>query len=73
MDWISIKDSVPEYEVEVLTTDGTYCNVAERDRTTKRGEVFLRAGNEDNQDEITVTHWMPLPDLPVKPSEGHKP
>jgi hypothetical protein len=61
MDWISINDSVPEYEVEVLTTDGKYCNVAERVRTTKRGEVFLRAGMTGDQDEITVTHWMPLP------------
>lgn len=68
MDWTSIKDGIlPAYEVEVLTTDGKYCNVGERVCTNKHGEIFKRAGTEGEQDEITVTHWMPLPELPHKP------
>lgn len=65
-DWISIKERVPEYNVEVLTTDGKYCNVAERDRTTKNGEVFMQGGEEGDQKVVTVTHWMELPSLPSR-------
>jgi Protein of unknown function (DUF551) len=67
--WISIEDHVPPYETEVLTTDGTYCNVAERTCTTKNGEVFKLAGQSEADGEregVPVTHWMELPPLPVK-------
>lgn len=66
--WISIKDrdQLPACEFEVLTTDGTYCNVAERSHTNKSGEVFVQAALEGEQKEVKVTHWMPLPVLPGK-------
>jgi hypothetical protein len=73
MNWISIKDQVPEFEHEVLTTDGTYQNVAERVRTTKHGEVFTLGGVGEDQDAVTVTHWMELPELPGKNAEPSKP
>lgn len=63
--WIDIREAVPPYEVEVLTTDGTYCNVAERTRTTKHGEVFELAEEEGGEREtVRVTYWMVLPLLP---------
>lgn len=49
MSWTRVEDAVPEYNVEVLTTDGKYCNVAERDHTNKAGEVFLQGGPEGDQ------------------------
>ena len=75
MNWISIKEQVPPYEKEVLTTDGTYCNVAERTRTTKHGEIFELAGEEDGGDRetVTVTHWMELPPLPSAHTSSAEP
>lgn len=64
-DWVALTERVPPYETEVLTTDGTYCNVAERTRTTKHGEVFELAGEEaEGRETVKVTHWMELPPLP---------
>lgn len=67
MIWISVSERLPPYEVEVLTTDGKYCNVGQRYATGKRGEQWRLASEEDDDSkerQLTVTHWAELPPLP---------
>jgi hypothetical protein len=73
MSWISVADKLPAYEVEVLTTDGRYCNVGQRYATGKRGERWRLANENDDDGEatqLTVTHWMELPALPTNEPKG---
>lgn len=59
MEWISVKDRLPEYFESVLGSDGKEVSVAFR---TVEGnwidEVFELDGD--------VTHWMPLPSPPIE-------
>ncbi len=57
MDWISVKDRLPEEEVYILLYDD-YC------KEIITGE--LCNGNFCSYDYIMprVTHWMPLPEPP---------
>lgn len=69
---IPVETALPEYEEEVLTTDGTYFTVAERVATTKEGEVWKLCGEEgldDPEDRTTVTvkKWCKLPKLEKAP------
>lgn len=75
-EWISVKERLPELNVEVLVTEGTVIDIA-----GLRIKEFLTQGNasdfttewysygygwnpEDNYGP--PSHWMPLPDLPEK-------
>lgn len=66
--WISVEDSLPQFEHEVLTTDGTgYANVAERYKVTRAGEHWRRCAYDGEGDgDVRVTHWMELPPLPKR-------
>lgn len=54
--WISVQEKLPENNDKVLafTLSGKYA-VARYDQ---RRQCWIAAGN------LTVTHWMPLPDVP---------
>ena len=54
--WISVQEKLPESNDKVLafTLSGKYA-VARYDQ---RRRCWIAAGN------LTVTHWMPLPDVP---------
>ena len=54
--WISVQEKLPEKNDKVLafTLSGKYA-VARYDQ---RRQCWIAAGN------LTVTHWMPLPDVP---------
>ena len=53
-EWISVKDRLPEDEVQVLAC-------------TKHGKPFpahCKYGKWRVPDSVTITHWMPLPQPP---------
>lgn len=62
MEWISVKDGLPEEGQSVLIWDGTYMNCAEilckNDETTTW--IFGACIHEN------VTHWSPPPEPPEK-------
>jgi hypothetical protein len=72
MEWISVKDSLPEKEkaergyydesksVLIMTDDGMY--VAEYNHAEKKWGIEWEYDFEDYVCE--VTHWMPLPEPP---------
>lgn len=61
MEWISIKDKIPDGEVLCLNKQGYYLigyiGVME--------DMTVFAENDD-QRMLYVTHWMPLPEPPKK-------
>ena len=61
-EWISVKDSLPEIGVRVLTLD-KWRHIHDRELYQYRsgGLVFRPDGLEPGND---VTHWMPLPEPP---------
>jgi hypothetical protein len=63
-EWISVKDSLPDYSIDVLVTDGKKIQVGSRFMLGK-GEFFLPDYREDFSE---ITHWTPLPP-PPKPNE----
>lgn len=57
--WIHVSDSLPDYDVEVLTFDGNYYNVAARYATDKSGEKWRLAGRGDEATtQLTPICWM---------------
>ena len=56
MNWISVKDRMPEDNEKVLTYTRSGRMVVAR--WCKRQEKFMTAGR------IDATHWMPLPSAP---------
>jgi hypothetical protein len=71
MEWISVKDKLPEIDESVLVTDGTEVT------TGGYGHAVYRRQNKkcwymDNKDwdgmpaKRDITHWMPIPEPPKK-------
>jgi len=67
--WISVEDRLPELEQRVLILDGGDVAFATRIHKRNDGRVFWDAENygyDGTSDEaIGVTHWQPLPELPI--------
>ncbi len=66
MDWVSVKDRLPESGEAVLTCNQDDCDIG-----------FLSSTNNDGPDwqnlyffHISVTHWMPLPSPPERNHNG---
>lgn len=72
MEWISVKDRPPMYDVRVLLAKQyNYSNknmvgvhIGIRYKTDKHGEHYLAEGCDIGSQHDLVTHWMPLPELP---------
>ena len=62
MEWISVKDSLPEGDVEVLATNGKYMRVAHMEPSYEEERFWTYY---DYMEWHSVTHWMPLPSLPI--------
>lgn len=63
MEWISIKESLPEADCSVLVTTGKYIVIADWYSESQRFSP------QDREDAIAIphesfTHWMPLPAQP---------
>lgn len=65
MEWISVKEKLPESMKYVLITDGWYSDVAFYWEIAGRWEL-----GEDYFTKDEITHWLEYPDLPP---EGRKP
>lgn len=70
MNWIKCRHRMPNYDVDVLITDGEQIVMAYLDYDTddfsgNRFDLF-NASNDGKfcPEIINVTHWMPLPTLP---------
>jgi hypothetical protein len=71
MEWVSVKDRLPKYDVEVLAYDPEFGGGEiglfrlEVDFKIKEGKWWsLYPGCWGN--DYHITHWMPLPELPTK-------
>jgi hypothetical protein len=63
MEWISVKDRLPEKDIPVLCYDGTYIDVGEYWYDENDKPVFF---NPPSPPKDYITHWMPLPKPPEK-------
>lgn len=76
MEWISVKDRLPEPSIDVLV-----CVVAEKDTSFEQGKTYHAIDSRviwtiehptsfrtDAFGYGKVTHWMPLPSLPDCPN-----
>lgn len=73
-DWVSVQDKLPEVGIEVLGTDGKEISKIELTEDGKWKEYgtwstchcdFHHGGADYDVDEV-ITHWKPLPELPIK-------
>ena len=58
MNWISVRDRLPEDQVEVLVATRSKNGVRNIDQGYLAIDHFLHRGRAE------VTHWMPLPEPP---------
>lgn len=58
MDWISVRDRLPEDQVEVLVATRSKNGVRNIDKGYLAIDHFIHRGCAE------VTHWMPMPALP---------
>ena len=58
MEWISVRDRLPEDQVEVLVATRSKNGVRNIDKGYLAIDHFIHRGHAE------VTHWMPLPELP---------
>lgn len=76
MNWISVKDSLPSLHEDVLVfvegisyNSGPYKSIDISNLTELYGEGFKVEGIEWNctmSCKEVVTHWMPLPEPPIR-------
>lgn len=71
MEWISVKDGIPEKESNFLGTDGELVFASYWDEEVGGWECCYYCGgssnisfSEKNLSCKKITHWMPLPKLP---------
>ena len=56
-DWIPCSERMPEYDSEVIVTDGNY---VWRDKCYDFGDGLCFYDDNDS----SATHWIPLPEMP---------
>lgn len=61
MNWISVKDKLPETATQILVTDGVQICIAFIQTINKR---FTQINTWADWIHESVTHWMPLPAAP---------
>lgn len=66
MDWISVRDRLPEDQVEVLVATRSKNGVRNIDKGYLAIDHFIHRGRAE------VTHWMPMPELPKEETNDKK-
>ena len=67
MNWISVKDNLPELFYHVLATDGNNIGIAAYQGENEEGnDEWIDCGDSFDNYLPEITHWMPLPELPKK-------
>lgn len=61
MEWISVKDRLPEVDEPVRVKGDTAITTAKR---TEREFWLIKIGGRWRNWLTIVTHWMPLPEVP---------
>ena len=73
MEWIDVKESLPEVGTPVLVYDPTLDElegrcvdlaVRDEDERYKEGYDWIRCGTNSLHIRSLPTHWMPLPEAP---------
>lgn len=62
-EWISVKDKVPEKDCWVICSDGFDIEIMKFSIYTRYRKSTFNFQRDEIQME-TITHWMPLPELP---------
>ena len=65
MEWIKVKDQLPDVETEVMVSDGE--NVQQgyfAGKWTKEGELIGSEFYDEEGLDGEITHWMPIPHPP---------
>ncbi len=65
--WISVKDELPDYGVDVIIADSRRMLISNlvAIESTKEGQIIRWfVGNVEIQTITGFTHWMPLPEPP---------
>jgi hypothetical protein len=67
MNWISVKDRLPEEWSDVIVTDGINVNAGYFGGTWKEDGGVEKSGfyEYENGIEGLITHWMPMPEPPI--------
>ena len=76
MEWISVKDKQPDFNIPVLASNvaGGYTPIICRLESVverKETKVYNWLEGEHGYDDVykDITHWMPLPDHPFRGSK----
>lgn len=64
MDWISVKERLPEGGQRVLTFGPIYRSVSEMLFIKQPGKNYYYLDGGRLVEPTFITHWMPLPDPP---------
>jgi len=68
MNWISVKDKVPNLNAFVLSTDGNLVSITSYEYNEHIQEYYWNYLSSGcgccDKDMPNVTHWMPLPEPP---------
>lgn len=73
MSWISIKETLPKDEQVILITDKYGIEMAMFHDTGKTKFIGLSGGRAFDLDgNHRMTHWMPMPELPVDQTEEQR-
>lgn len=70
--WISVKDGLPDRDTRVLTTfvsNKGSTGIEDCFYSGMRNRFVLYHTFEEVPDNITITHWMPLPEPPKEDAE----
>jgi hypothetical protein len=68
MNWLSVKDRLPDKDCRTLVTDGRHVTVA--DWIQDEGWLLDRDDRNVGVTADRLTHWMPLPEPPAPRSDA---
>ncbi len=64
MEWISVKDRLPEEDSKILVFEGYGIFLASYEFNEYQKKMFFYEYSTGKMFWDHVTHWMPLPELP---------